>query len=256
MTKTNSKSARKALKNASKQPKNNTNAPDVLIEGEIEAVEAAAEVEFDAEPLAIAPEVDVDDLDAVLASMDQQAEDTSGALIVGDDADVEDMDKAEVYAGQESDIVVADGKQEKSGRTRQKTKKAEAGTPGVGRRKIDVTKLASILGTQEGADQLISGIHTLPKKVQDKATNALAAITSGGGLSTYTKRTVAKLAESGTISVAEIKAMMKDSGYSQGTANSQAQQQMVMLNFLGVASRAGSNLVYNAEHPLSVAIAA
>ena len=195
-------------------------------------------------------------LDALIAEeMAAEAADTSGALIVSEDAD-NTVNKGEVYADQKSKLGVnsTDDKAPAKAKTKvAKTREAGSEASGRTRRTINADDLKAFFDNP--ADKLAQ-IDTLPKKIQDKARNVLSAISGSGTVSTYTKQAVKALtaAENGTMTAKDLKAHLLSCGYSDGTAAAQAQQQMVLLSYLGVAARDKSILTLVPASPVTKAI--
>lgn len=207
--------------------------------------------------------VDPDDLDAVLNSMDDDAVATAAEASAEEETPVVTIDKAAVYAEQTSKIESGDedvsAEPVASSKAKSAKRKEEAhATPGAPRRSINTPVLVDLVG-QEEADRLVSGIEKLPKKVQDKARNALAAVSNGSGLSTYTKIAVSALQDNGgTITSAQLKEAMTKAGYKDRTVASQSQQQMAVLDHLGVVIRdkKAHTLTLNSTSPIAVRLVA
>jgi hypothetical protein len=178
--------------------------------------------------------------DDILAALDDEATNTADDILA-DIASAETIDKSDIYESQESKLSVDDTATKSSPpkKTKRKRKAADGTEKEIrARREIDMTKLAEIY---QDAPKMVESITGLPKKVQDKAKNAMLAMTTGARLSQYTGYAVEalKIAEGGTIEVGTLRSILENRGYKQGTANAQAQQQMALLPFLGVAERNG-----------------
>lgn len=268
MSNKNTKKKTGTTKNAGALKADNRNAPRTKKAAEtkpvIEEVEIMAEVE--ATEVAAVEETPVDDADlemeTLLAKMDEEAIDAS--LLDAEEVETVATVKAEdVYAKMESELSVADpedvaavkaSKAAKPAKQKRETVKAGESAP---KRTVDPERLAQIVGEEE-AQRLITGSAKLPVKVRDKAINALAAVTSGATLSGYTKYAIEhlqKAPENETTSKGIIE-MLAGRGYTPGTASAQGQQQMVLLDYLGVAKRDGRTLRLNTKHPLMEALAA
>lgn len=179
--------------------------------------------------------------DAILAAMDAQA-DAAAEDFMGDAAPVEKIDKEAVYAEQDSELSVDNTETPAEAPKSSRKKKSPAAAKSV--RKPRVIMASSLSKVYDEPEAVIANIDNLPKKVQDKARNAMMAMAGDTRLSQYTKYALDALtaSEDGTIEVADIRSLLINRGYKDGTASAQAQQQMVLLPFLGVASRTGSKL--------------
>lgn len=200
------------------------------------------------------------DMEALLAEMDEQAIDAS--LLEAEDIEtVTPVNAEEVYASMTSELTVAEPTDEEAKPRKSRGPKAKRETVKSGesapKRAIDPARLAAIVGETE-AQRLIAGAVTLPVKVRDKAVNAVAAITNGVRMSGYTQLAIEHLrkAEDNVSTSTGIVGMYRERGYSPGTAAAQAQQQMVLLDYLGIAKREGRSIRLNVSNPLTVAVAA
>lgn len=202
------------------------------------------------------------DMEALLAKMDEDAIDAS--LLASEDIEtVAPINAEEVYASMTSELTVAEPTDEpakvRAPRGRKPKEKRETVKSGESapKRAIDPARLAAIVGESE-AERLIAGAVTLPIKVRDKAVNAVAAITNGGRMSGYTQLAIEHLrkAEDNVSTSTGIVGMYRERGYSPGTAAAQAQQQMVLLDYLGIAKREGRSIRLNVSNPLTVAVVA
>lgn len=174
--------------------------------------------------------------DDILAALDDEAGATADDILADIEA-AETVDKDALYAEQESSLAVDDTSKKTAPKAKRKRKTADGEKQVRAKREINMTKLAEIY-TDPNAK--VAEIDNLPKKVQDKARNALMAMTVGVRLSQYTGYAVNALKLSGgAIEVGAIRDILAKRGYSQGTASAQAQQQMALLPFLGVAEREG-----------------
>lgn len=179
--------------------------------------------------------------DDILAALDDEATSTADDILADIEA-AETVDKDAIYEEQESTLSVDDtDKKDDAPKAKRKSKSAngEAKAPRP-KREINMTKLAEIY---PDGNAMVTSIETLPKKVQDKARNALLAMTTGIRLSQYTGYAIDALNNSGgTVEVGKLREILEDRGYKRGTASAQAQQQMTLLPYLGVAERNGRML--------------
>jgi len=88
-------------------------------------------------------------------------------------------------------------------------------------------------------------IESLPKKVQDKAKNAIAALQAGKPLSRYTLIALEHLKEKKEFERKELIEVYLEKGLKQSTANSQATQMRKLMPALGIAVLDGSKLKAN-----------
>jgi hypothetical protein len=169
--------------------------------------------------------------------------DTTGALITSADVETH-VNKDEAYANQKNTLSVTGtkvkGKAKSTGRV---TKAREAGAAGVGRSR-KVMLASDIAAFYDDPAAKIAAISALPIKIQDKARNALLAMSGNARASTYTRQAIEALtsAPDNTMTAKELKAFFVGCKYSDGTSAAQAQQQMVLLNFIGAAARDKSSL--------------
>lgn len=207
--------------------------------------------------------------DEILASLDSAAIETSEATAEEVET-VTPINVEEVYATMKSDLPISDeadveatgrktegkaeGKTKGKAKAKRETVKAGESAP---RRAIDPERLAAIVGEEE-ANRLIVESGALPVKIRDKATNAISAILNGTRVSGYTEKAINHLraAPENSATSKDIIGMYRENRYSPGTAAAQAQQQMVLLNYLGVAKRDGRTLKLVTDSPLLTAIAA
>lgn len=96
-------------------------------------------------------------------------------------------------------------------------------------------------------DTLKSTVDNLAKKVGDKAVNLLRWQHDPKKLQGYTRLGVEHLLEHSTISSKSLTEHFQKSGYTIGTARSQANQLMSLLPALKVASKSGRELTVNAD---------
>lgn len=195
---------------------------------------------------------DMADLEALIAGEEEIIkkfdDDTDGALIVSDAVEAT-VNKDEIYAKQKSD--------EAKGKSTRKTRAAKASgdTPKAPRASRTLT--AAMLSDFHADPQaLLDSIDQLPKKVQDKARNALHAAVNGGNASVYTQKAIdmMKNATGGVITSKDLKSRLEQDGYTSGTAAAQAQQQMVLLDFLGIAKRNRNELALVTNSPVLKAL--
>ncbi|MCR9222879.1 MAG: hypothetical protein NXH70_02320 [Hyphomonas sp.] len=180
--------------------------------------------------------------DDILAALDDEATATADEILANIET-AETVDKTAIYEEQESTLSVDDtANKGDAPKAKRKRKVAEGEKQPRAKREINMTKLAEIY---DDGNKMVKGIDTLPKKVQDKARNAFMAMTAGVRLSQYTGYAVEalKASENGTIEVANVRELLVKRGYKDGTASAQAQQQMALLPFLGVAERSGRMLI-------------
>lgn len=88
-------------------------------------------------------------------------------------------------------------------------------------------------------------IESLPKKVQDKARNAIASIENGKPLSRYTLIALEALRDKESIERKALVEIYVEKGLKPNTANSQATQMRKLLPALGIATEDGSKLKAN-----------
>lgn len=202
------------------------------------------------------------EMEALLSKMDEDAIDAS--LLASEDIEtITPINAEEVYASMTSELTVAEPTDEEAkprksaGRKPKEKRETVKSGESAPKRAIDPHRLASIVGEAEAA-RLIAGASALPVKVRDKAVNAVAAITNGVRMSGYTQLAIEHLrkAEDNVSTATGIVGMFRDRGYSPGTAAAQAQQQMVLLDYLGIAKREGRSIRLNTSNPLTVAVAA
>jgi hypothetical protein len=91
-------------------------------------------------------------------------------------------------------------------------------------------------------DTVVAGMKGAPKKVSEKAYNGLCYLADRGKLSTFTEQALSALKASTTLKSSDLVALFKGLDYTDKTARSQAQQQMVVLPILKVAERTGDTL--------------
>jgi hypothetical protein len=101
-----------------------------------------------------------------------------------------------------------------------------------------------------GADYepVVAGMKAAPKKVSEKAYNALCYLADRGKLSVFTSAAIASLKASTTLKSGGLVELFKGMEYSDKTARSQAQQQMMVLPILKIATRAGDTLTFQPGH--------
>lgn len=166
--------------------------------------------------------------------------------------------KAEAYATQESDVdlinvpVVATttplpGKPARA-------KRAASSAPREPRFNGSAGEFVAAALADDGLKAVVDG---MPIKVREKAVNLVEHVTKGKALSVYTQVAVDMLKTEGKLSakklVEHLQVVSKKNGgagYSIGTARSQAQQQMTLLQGFGIAAKTGTELVPSASSPL------
>jgi len=176
--------------------------------------------------------------DDILAALDEESTATADAILADIDAP-ETVDKSAIYEEQESSLTVDDTEKTKPAKKTKRVRKTADGEQVLrAKREVDMAKLGEIY---EDPIAKINEIESLPMKVRDKARNAFLAMTTSSRLSQYTGYAVAALntAHDGVIEVGTLRNILESRGYKQGTANAQAQQQMALLPFLGIAERNG-----------------
>jgi hypothetical protein len=100
------------------------------------------------------------------------------------------------------------------------------------------------------------------KKIADKFDNLLLAVAAGKAPSEYTVHCFKALAAAGTVTQGDLVSTLtattsnRGSGYTIGTARSQAGQFMVLADALGIATRTKNTLVLNPDSSLAQALAA
>lgn len=100
------------------------------------------------------------------------------------------------------------------------------------------------------------------KKIADKFDNLLLSVSAGKAPSEYTVHCFKALAAKGTITQGDLVAALtatnsnRGTGYTIGTARSQAGQFMVLADALGIATRAKNTLTMNPDSSLAAALAA
>jgi hypothetical protein len=158
--------------------------------------------------------------------------------------------REDVYAEQTSNVVI--------GATPEAPRRVTR-TPSVGGGKREArfapgqtgAYVASIIGDAE----FQARVDALPKKVKEKAANLTDFLFKDRPLSVFTKAAVTILKEEGAITNERlVKAFTTEatkrgmsSGYSIGTARSQAGQQIALFGRLGIAQMHGGKLVPNGE---------
>lgn len=101
--------------------------------------------------------------------------------------------------------------------------------------KIAAERAKEMLG--DSFAPIVEGMSTAPKKVAEKVYNGLCYLAERGKLSKFTSIALEILMEAEVLTSAELVSAYQANGYSEGTARSQAQQQMTALPILTVASR-------------------
>jgi len=93
------------------------------------------------------------------------------------------------------------------------------------------------------------------KKIAEKFENVFHAVAAGKKPSAFVSITFDVLRKNGSATTTELVAALKTAEYSEGTARSQAGQMMALFSIIGVASRNGQNLTFNADAPMSKKLA-
>lgn len=206
---------------------------------EIEAQIAELEAQEQSEP-AVETEIDLDTIETALAA--QAA-------------------REEVYAGQESTVAMIEApvavtaavsmkapKTPKTPRTLGAARAARFGSGGAG----------GYVASVATDPALEAAVDALPKKVKEKAANLVDFLHKGRPLSVFTQVAVNILKEEGKFSnerlvrafTLEATKRGMSSGYSIGTARSQAGQQVALFGRLGIARLAGNVLVPNEDNAI------
>ena len=100
------------------------------------------------------------------------------------------------------------------------------------------------------------------KKIADKFDNLFLSVAAGKAPSEYTMHCFKALAAKGTVTQGDLVAALtatqsnRGSGYTIGTARSQAGQFMVLADAVGIATRAKNTLTLNADSAIAKALAA
>lgn len=100
-------------------------------------------------------------------------------------------------------------------------------------------------------------IGSIPKqkKIAEKFENVFRSVAAGKAPSEFVKIAF-NVVKAGSAKSTDIVSAMKAADYSEGTARSQAGQMMALFPVLGVASRVGQELTFNADAPMSKRLAA
>lgn len=85
-------------------------------------------------------------------------------------------------------------------------------------------------------------LEGLPKKVKEKALNAIKALETGSKPSKYTKLAISNLVATGGMKRGELVVFFAGTGMGKSTANAQASQMQSLLTTLGVATNEGGVL--------------
>jgi hypothetical protein len=223
-------------------------------------------------PGVTSPTASMDDIDAVLGTLDIDAADDAAEIeeiieeapadlaeleIKDDPADEElralevDLTKAEVYEAATSEVGLEEPVAVEKKAKAPKEKKAKA--PAAPKMERDLTALpASAFVLTEGADEEADKTGLLAKrpsqkKIAEKFDATIAALHAGRKASVYVMDCFAVLKDKKTATSSDLVAALKTKGYSDGTARSQAGQIMVLFNLLGIATRTGQTLTLNED---------
>jgi len=101
--------------------------------------------------------------------------------------------------------------------------------------KVAAERAKEMLG--DNFEPIVEGMASAPKKVAEKVYNGLCYLADRGKLSKFTSIALEILMEAEVLTSADLVTAYQSNGYSEGTARSQAQQQMTALPILMVASR-------------------
>jgi hypothetical protein len=89
------------------------------------------------------------------------------------------------------------------------------------------------------------------KKIAEKFENVFRSVSASKAPSEFVRIGFKTLHNSGTMTSTELVAALKAAEYSEGTSRSQAGQIMALFPILGVATRDGQKLTYNADAPMT-----
>lgn len=180
--------------------------------------------------------------------------------------------KSEAYEGQAGDggtIELGEpaktGKKAKAAKAPKEPKAPKA--PAAPRDLSSLPDSAFVLTVTPPADLVANRADVMAKrptqkKIADKFDNLLLSVAAGKAPSEYTMHCFKALLAKGTVTQGDLVSMLtstnsnKGSGYTIGTARSQAGQFMVLANALGIATRTGNTLVMNQDSSLAQALAA
>ena len=112
-------------------------------------------------------------------------------------------------------------------------------------------------GVTDLAANKIAVLALMPdqKKIAEKFENVFHAVAAGKKPSAFVSLTFDVLRNNGSATTTELVAALKTAEYSEGTARSQAGQMMALFSIIGVASRNGQKLTFNADAPMSKKLA-
>lgn len=210
--------------------------------------------------------------------VDEEAEDeeeTEGAVAAEVDTDEltdEDIEAA-VSAAEAADAL------------RESYEESEAGTEGEiatkkrGRKRVDLSGMSfsdivrhkvpeiadniiferddvalSVADREKMVNEVVNEIDGLPKKVSEKAVNALQAACGQAKLSVYTQIAVDLLRQKGSLTLTDLRdgyEAPNPKPYGKSTASSQASQMMKLLPYLKIANREGGTLSLNQDSALA-----
>jgi len=194
----------------------------------IEGVEASNETESTDAPQDTA-DISEDEILAELEAADTSVEDTTEQTEVEVQA-TEDVDVS--LEEQDEDAILAEieaTEDTKPSKKRASKKAASPAAPLVTRQFCDVADHMDDAALKSALDSINA------KKVQEKATNVVQAITSGKKLSGFTKLAVKTLLSNGRINAKTLVEAYQADGKSLGTARAQAQQMTALFKALGIA---------------------
>ena len=132
---------------------------------------------------------------------------------------------------------------------RKKRAKKVAGT-GTGKRVGRAAAAGSLAAYAQSLFPIDTSIEpvvaALPKKCQEKAAGYFAHRAGKGKLSVFMQQALKAVHDMPSVTAAELVVLYQGSGYSLGTARSQAQQMMTVLPAIGLATRSGATLTQTA----------
>ncbi len=234
-------------------------------------------------PDTIGSTASMDDIDAVLGTLEIDAadaaeieeivEDEASALLdeleiseSPDDTELRalevDLTKAEVYEAATSEVDIGgegEAKAEKPAKKARALKEPKVAAPKMER---DLSALpAGAFAMQPGAipeeeKTFLLSKRPSQKKIAEKFDNTIALLHAGRTPSVYVMKCFQHLHANKTVTSADMVAALKAAGYTDGTARSQAGQIMLLFALLGIATRAGQTLTLIEESIFAEKIAA
>jgi hypothetical protein len=167
--------------------------------------------------------------------------------------------KQELYASQDGTVDIQEPTE--PAKTGKKAKKGGTPVPRISR--LANTTAGAYVAAKLNDEEIAAKVDGLPKKVKEKAANLVDFIQTGKSLSVYTQVAIDMLRDRGVITNQTLKdALMGGSkrgdastGYSAGTAASQAGQMMSLFGKLGIGAPVeGGGLKPNGDNPIWQAI--